>query len=98
MIFGVFLQEHTKENITDGQPRSAVYRVPRGDGVNLIRESVRLVLRELIEVEARKTIRGAPMHAPRPARTDPGPGDVVDGIPMPPSPMSDIGKVFMTRR
>jgi putative transposase len=57
VILGVFLQEHTKENTTPmALSQSAVSELLNafraGDGVDLIRESVRLVLQELIEVEA----------------------------------------------
>jgi putative transposase len=65
VILGVFLQEHTKENITPmALSQSAVSELldafRAGDGVDLIRESVRLVLQELIEVEATQKIGAAP--------------------------------------
>ena len=65
MILGVFLQEHTKENTTPmALSQSAVSELldafRAGDGVDLIRESVRLVLQELIEVEATQEIGAAP--------------------------------------
>jgi hypothetical protein len=65
VILGVFLQEHTKENITPmALSQSVVSELldafRAGDGVDLIRESVRLVLQELIEVEATREIGAAP--------------------------------------
>jgi putative transposase len=65
VILGVFLQEHTKENTTPmALSQSAVSELldafRAGDGVDLIRESVRLVLQELIEVEATEMIGAAP--------------------------------------
>jgi putative transposase len=65
VILGVFLQEHTKENTTPmALSQSAVSELldafRAGDGVDLIRESVRLVLQELIEVEATQEIGAAP--------------------------------------
>jgi putative transposase len=65
VILGVFLQEHTKENTTPMVlSQSAVSELldafRAGDGVDLIRESVRLVLQELIEVEATQEIGAAP--------------------------------------
>ena len=63
MILGVFVQEHTKEKPTPMALSQSVaselldaFRA--GDGVDLIRESVRLVLQELIEVEATEVIGG----------------------------------------
>lgn len=65
VILGVFEQEHTKENTTPmALSQSAVSELldafRAGDGVDLIRESVRLVLQELIEVEATEMIGAAP--------------------------------------
>jgi hypothetical protein len=46
-----------------------------GEGVDLIRESVRLVMQELIETEATQQIGAGVTNAPRPgSRTGTGPG------------------------
>ena len=64
MILGVFDQEHTEEYQPMALSQSAVSELldafRAGDGVDLIRESVRLVLQELIEVEATEVIGAAP--------------------------------------
>jgi putative transposase len=63
VILGVFDQEHTKEIPPMALTESAVselleaFRV--GDGVDLIRDAVTLVLQELIEVEATEQIGAA---------------------------------------
>jgi putative transposase len=63
-MLGVFLQEHIKENTPMALSESAVSELldafRAGDGVDLIRESVRLVLQELIELEATQEIGAAP--------------------------------------
>jgi putative transposase len=63
-MLGVFLQEHIKENTPMALSESAVSELldafRAGDGVDLIRESVRLVLQELIELEATEVIGAAP--------------------------------------
>jgi putative transposase len=63
-MLGVFLQEHIKENTPMALSESVVSELldafRAGDGVDLIRESVRLVLQELIEVEATGVIGAAP--------------------------------------
>jgi transposase-like protein len=65
VILGVFLEEHTKEmNTPMALSQSAVSELldafRAGDGVDLIRESVRLVMQELIETEATEKIGAAP--------------------------------------
>jgi putative transposase len=65
MILGVFLQEHTKEHTTPmALSPSAVAELldafRAGDGVHLIRESVQLVLQELVDLEATQEIGAAP--------------------------------------
>jgi hypothetical protein len=63
-MLGVFLQEHIKESTPMALSESVVSELldafRAGDGVDLIRESVRLVLQELIELEATEVIGAAP--------------------------------------
>ncbi len=61
MILGVFLQEHTKEIATPMALTQSVLSelldaFRAGEGVDLVRDAVRLVMQELIEVEAAETI------------------------------------------
>ena len=70
VILGVFRQEHTKENTPMALSESvlsdllAAFRA--GEGVDLIRDSVQLVLQELIEVEATEAIGPLATNAPIP--------------------------------
>jgi transposase-like protein len=61
VILGVFLQEHTKEIATPMALSQSVLSelldaFRAGEGVDLIRDAVRLVMQELIEVEAAEVI------------------------------------------
>jgi putative transposase len=62
-IFGVNGQAHTEEEPTMALPKVCRVRVaggvPAGQGLDLIRESVRMVLQELIEAEASEVIGAA---------------------------------------
>ena len=63
MILGVFLQEHTKECTPMTLSQSVLSELldafRAGEGVDLVRDAVRLVMQELIETEAAERIGAA---------------------------------------
>jgi putative transposase len=77
VILGVFVQEHIKENTPMALDESALPELldalRAGDRVNLIRDAVRLVMQELIELEATEAI-GAARYERTEGRTNEGNG------------------------